>query len=367
MKVKELIKLLEQWAPKAYAEDYDNVGLLTGHPDAEITGVLCSLDCIEAVVEEAINKKCNVIVAHHPILFKGLKKITGSNYVERTIVKAIKNDICIYAIHTNLDSISDGVNAVIGKKLGIVDARILKPRSGTLLKLSVYVPHQEMVQVEKALFTAGAGHIGNYSECSFVHTGSGSYKANNDANPAIGQKNIRHTEAETKVEVVVPSHLLGQVTNAMKEAHPYEEVAYDVFQMVNTNHRIGSGMIGYLEQPISEVQFLEKIKAAFGCKVLRHTQLLGKPIQKVAVCGGSGSFLLKDAIAAGAQVFVTADFKYHEFFDADNQIVIIDTGHFENEQFTSVLIRDYIERGIKNIATFAVHLSGVDTNPVKYF
>lgn len=367
MKIKELARLLETYAPPMYAEEYDNVGLLTGNPETEITGVLCTLDCIEAVIEEAIQKKCNLVVAHHPIVFKGLKKITGANYVERTIIKAIKHDIAIYAIHTNLDNVQQGVNHEISRLLGLEHARILLPKQQLLVKLVVFVPHAQVNQLQDALFAAGAGHIGNYSDCSFNLEGKGTFKALEGTNPFVGQQGQRHTEPETRVEVVVDKALLHQVIQAMKVAHPYEEVAYDLYPLANTHVGIGSGMVGELEKPMSETEFLEKVKTVFGCKVVRHTAFTGQPVLRVAVCGGSGSFLLRNAIQAGAQAFVTADFKYHEFFDAEQKILVADTGHFENEQFTSKLLARFLEQGIKNIATFAVRLSEVETNPVKYF
>lgn len=367
MKIKELTRILEQYAPPVYAEDYDNVGLLTGNPDTEITGVLCTLDCIESVVNEAIAKKCNVIVAHHPIVFKGLKKITGASYVERTIIKAIKNDIAIYAIHTNLDHVQAGVNQEIAQLIGLKNTKILSPKQQVLVKLVVFVPNDHLAKVQDALFAAGCGHIGHYSDCSFNLEGKGTFKALEGTNPYVGQKGERHTENETRLEVVVETPLLSNAVRAMKSAHPYEEVAYDVYALNNTHAGVGAGMVGDLENPMAEKDFMQLVKDRFNCGIIRHTALTGQPVLKVAVCGGSGSFLLKQARAAGAQVFVTADFKYHEFFDAEGKILVVDTGHFENEQFTSKLLARIIEQGIKNIATFAVRLSEVDTNPVKYF
>jgi dinuclear metal center YbgI/SA1388 family protein len=367
MKIKEIISLLEQLAPPAYAEEYDNVGLLVGNAQNEVTGVLCTLDCIENVIDEAVLHKCNLIIAHHPIIFKGLKKLTGSNYVERTVMKAIKHDISIYAIHTNLDHVSDGVNKIICDKIGLNGTKVLKPKANILLKLAVFVPNADVEKIRNVLFLNGAGNIGNYSECDFELEGTGGYMANENANPVLGEKNIRHTENETRVEVIMPIYLKNKIVSAMIKAHPYEEVAYDVYELKNVNATVGSGMVGEFEKPMDIDIFKSQIKKAFGLGVIRHTQFLKDKIQRVAVCGGSGSFLLKDAISAGADVFITADFKYHEFFDSENQIVIMDIGHFESEQFTPHLLADYLKGHIKNIATFAVRLSEVETNPVKYF
>lgn len=367
MKIKEITNLLEQFAPSAYAEEYDNVGLLVGNANENVSGIICTLDCTEAVVDEAIKHKCNLIVAHHPIIFKGLKKLTGSNYVERTVIKAIKNDIAIYAIHTNLDHVTEGVNKQICDKLGLINTRILRPKTDTLLKLAVFVPNANVENVRNVLFENGAGNIGNYNECDFELEGIGGYKANENANPVLGEKNMRHNEKETRVEVILPVFLKNKIVNAMIKAHPYEEVAYDIYALKNANNYVGSGMVGELEKPMKIEEFAQQVKSIFNTGTIKHTAFLGGEIAKVAVCGGSGSFLLKDAIASGAAVFLTSDFKYHEFFDAENQIVIMDIGHFESEQFTSNLLADYLKASIKNITTFAVRLSGVETNPVKYF
>lgn len=367
MKIKDITKLLEQLAPPAYAEEYDNVGLLVGNANADVTGIICTLDCIEEVVEEAIATNCNLIVAHHPIIFKGLKKLTGSNYVERTVIKAIKHDIAIYAIHTNLDHTNAGVNKQISDKLGLISTKILRPKNDTLLKLVVFVPHKNAEEIRQVLFANGAGNIGNYSECDFELEGNGGYKANEMANPALGKIGERHIETETRIEVILPAHLKNKIVTAMIKAHPYEEVAYDVYALKNANAYVGSGMVGELKNAMNTDAFMEYVKQVFKVGAIRHTRFLAKEVKRVALCGGSGSFLLKDAIGAGADVFITGDFKYHEFFDAENQIVIIDVGHFESEQYTSELLANYLKEHIKNIATFAVRLSGVETNPVKYF
>jgi len=363
MKIKELTRLLEQYAPPAYAEDYDNVGLLTGHPDTEITGVLCTLDCIESVVEEAIQKKCNLIVAHHPIVFKGLKKITGSNYVERTIIKAIKNDIAIYAIHTNLDNVHQGVNQEIARLLGLKNTRILAPKTNYLVKLAVFVPHDHLLKVQDALFAAGAGHIGNYSDCSFSTEGRGTFKALEGTDPYVGERGQRHTEPEARLEVMLEKPLVQQAIAAMKAVHPYEEVAYDLYPLANAHAGIGSGMLGELEKPLDEKDFLSLVKKTFRCGKVRHTTFTGQPVLRVAVCGGSGSFLLKNAVSSGAQAFVTADFKYHEFFDADGKIIIADIGHYESEQFTKDLLGEVLK---EKFTTFAIIFSKTVTNPISY-
>lgn len=364
MKLSQLTSYLESLAPLAYQEDYDNSGLIVGNPDAEILQALLSLDCTEAIVDEAIAKGCQVIISHHPIVFRGLKKFTGKTYVERVVANAIKNDIAIYAIHTNLDNVSEGVNARICETLELTNLRILAPKNGLLKKLVTYVPEEKAEQVRNALFHAGAGNIGNYSECSFNGEGTGTFKGGENSSPYVGEAGKRQYENEVRIETVYPATLESKLLMALFLAHPYEEVAYDLYNITNQHQQVGSGMIGELEEEISEEEFLFRIRQNMGSRVIRHTALTGKNVKRVAVCGGAGGFLLKNAIAAGADIFVTADYKYHEFFDAEGRIVIADIGHFESEQFTSQLLYEIIKKKFPN---FAVRLTEINTNPVKYF
>jgi len=360
--ISHIIHEIEEFAPPIYQEPYDNARLITGNKDWDCTGALLSLDCTEAIVDEAIEKGCNLIVAHHPIVFTGLKSLTGKNYVERTVIKAIKNDIALYASHTNLDNMWHGVNKKIAEKIGLKNTRVLKPKQQTLSQLQTFVPVEHADTVRKALFAAGAGEIGNYSSCSFNSEGNGTFLGNDEAQPTYGKKGSLQTERETKIEVILPVHLQQSVVAALKKAHPYEEVAYYVVPLNNVNQEIGSGLIGELEQPMHEQAFLQHIKTVFNCDCLRHTQLLNKQVNTVAVCGGVGSFLLPNAIAKNADVYVSADFKYHEFFDADGNIVIADIGHFESEQFTPEIFHEIIT---KKYGNFAVHFSELKTNPIK--
>jgi dinuclear metal center YbgI/SA1388 family protein len=364
MKLSQLTTYLETLAPLAYQEDYDNAGLIVGQPEQEIYQALISLDCTEAVVDEAIATNCQVIISHHPIVFRGLKRFNGKTYVERVVEKAIRNNIAIYAIHTNLDNIMTGVNAKICETLGLKNCRILAPKHNLLKKLVTYVPGSHAEEVRNALFNAGAGNIGNYSECSFNAEGTGTFKANDNANPYVGEPGKRHLESEVRIETIYPANLESKILMALVLAHPYEEVAYDLYDITNQHQQVGSGMIGELEYPIEEEAFLYRIKEKMHTHVIRHTALSGKHIKKVAVCCGAGGFLLKHAIAAGADVFITADYKYHEFFDAEGKIVIADIGHFESEQFTQQLLYEIIQ---KKFATFAIRLTEINTNPVKYF
>ncbi len=361
MKIAEIIQTIEDFAPISYQEGYDNAGLLVGDKMAECTGVLICLDAIESVIDEAIRKDCNLVVAHHPIIFSGLKKITGKNYIERTVIKAIKNDIAIYAAHTNLDNVRLGVSKKIADKLALVNCKILDPKKGLLKKLYTYVPKENKDDLLNALFAAGAGNIGNYSECSFTVDGTGTFKGNENSNPVIGKKNKRSTEPENKIEVIFPAMLESKILKTLLLYHPYEEVAYEIIALDNPYQDVGSGMIGELKKPMGEERFLAFLKSKMKTDGVRHTSLLNKTIKKVAVCGGAGSFLLPNAIAQEADIFITADFKYHQFFDADNKIVIADIGHYESEQFTMNLFKELL-----STLDVPLKITSVRTNPVSY-
>jgi len=364
MQIKEITSYLESLAPLATQESYDNSGFICGDKNIEVTNALISLDCTEDIIQEAIDRGCNLVISHHPIVFVGLKSFTGKNYVERTVIKAIKNDIAIYAIHTNLDNYEFGVNKKIGNFLNIKSPRILSPNSASISKLITLVPTSHKDQILEALFNAGAGQIGNYSECSFSSEGQGSFKANKKANQFIGETNTRHLESEAKVEVIIPNHKVSQVLNELIKNHPYEEVAYDIIQLQNKNKNQGSGMIGELENEMDTVEFLQFLKDTFKCGIIKHTELVNSKVKKIAWCGGSGSFLLHKAKQQQADIFITGDFKYHEFFDAENQIIIADIGHFESEQFTIELISELLS---KKFIKFAPCLTEINTNPVKYY
>ena len=364
MKLKEITSYLESLAPLSSQASYDNCGLIIGSFDMEVTGAIICLDSTEAIVEEAIQKGCNLIIAHHPIVFSGLKKLNGKNYIERTVIKAIENKIAIYAIHTNLDNYRFGVNYEIAKRLGLENLHILSPNENVLCKISVFVPSEYAQTVSEEMFKAGAGKIGNYEECSFEQTGIGSFKPLQNSTPfsgAIGQKT---TVDEIKIEVISTTHVLSSVVHAMKSVHPYEEVAYDIVSIQNKHSFEGSGMVGYLKSEMDEKSFLALLKSTFNCGIIRHTSLLNKPIKTVAFCGGSGSFLLKNAKQIKADIFITGDYKYHDFFDSENQIVIADIGHFESEQFTTNLLADILK---EKFPIFVFHLTGINTNPINYF
>lgn len=365
MIVKDIVAAIEGFAPAIYQESYDNSGLQVGDLNMEVTAVLVSLDITEDVLFEAKERGCNMIVAHHPLLFSGLKRISGRNYIERIVQYAIKNDIALYAAHTNLDNMRDGVNAVIANKLGLENTAVLSMKMATLSKLYTYVPADAVDKVRESLFLAGAGQIGKYRECSFNINGTGTFRPDANANPVIGAPGgDREWVNEVKLEVLVQKDKEVAVMKALFDSHPYEEVAYEFVALQNPNQEIGAGMVGTLPQPMDEASFLAYVKQHMKVECIRHTALLEKPVQKVAVCGGSGSFLLNDAIKAGADIFITGDFKYHQFFDADGKIVIADIGHYESEQYTVELLLDILKKKFPNFATL---LSNLSTNPVKYF
>jgi dinuclear metal center YbgI/SA1388 family protein len=364
MKISEVISFLENLAHPSLQENYDNAGLVIGQPNWECNGIICSLDATEEVIHEAIEKKVNLVVAHHPIIFGGLKKINAKNYVEKTVITAIKNDIAVYAIHTNLDNVIEGVNGKIASLLNLQNVSILSSKPNSLKKLFTFVPIDKAEQVRTAIFKAGGGQIGNYSECSFNMEGEGTFKPMEGTDPYVGEIGTQHHEKEIKIEVIFPSWLEKKIVTAMIQAHPYEEVAYDVVNLTNNYDRIGSGIIGQLETPMDEISFLTHVKEIFGTPVIRHTELTGRSVKKVAACGGAGSFLIQSAIAAAADVYITADLKYHEFFDANGRIVIADIGHYESEQFTTDLLAEILGQ---KFPTFAVLKTQVETNPVRYF
>ncbi|MDO6744636.1 Nif3-like dinuclear metal center hexameric protein [Tenacibaculum soleae] len=363
MQIKDVTNYIEELAPLAYAEDFDNVGLLIGDYNTKVTGVLVTLDTLEETVDEAIAQNCNLIVSFHPIVFSGLKKINGNNYVERVVLKAIQNNIAIYATHTALDNVNNGVSAKMCEVLGLQNCKTLIPKKGIIKKLTTYVPIAEAENLREKLFEAGAGTIGNYDNCSFNINGKGSYRGNENSNPTIGQKGeITFTE-ETSISVTFDSYLEGKILQALFNTHSYEEVAYEIITLNNSNQNVGMGMIGEFSNIMDEKEFLSFVKKTFKTDCVRHSELLNKKIKKVAVLGGSGSFAIKNAIKAKADAYISADFKYHEFFSAEKKILLADVGHYESEQFTKNLLFDYLR---EKFSTFAIILSEKSTNPIHY-
>ena len=363
MKIQEITNYLQEIAPLNYQEEYDNSGLIVGDKNTFVTGVLITLDCTEAIIDEALATSSNLIIAHHPIIFKGLKKLNGSNYIERVVIKAIQNNIAIYAIHTNLDNILTGVNSKIAERLGVKDLKILAPKKDVLRQLVVYCPTSDSDKLKTTLFNAGAGDVGSYKECSFTSSGTGTFMPDIGSNPYVGKVGERSLEKEERIEVIFPKYKQESIISAMKNAHPYEEVAYQIYILDNLYQDIGSGIFGQLSKPMDALAFLNILKNNMQTDCVRYSRLLQKKIKTVAICGGSGSFLLSIAKRVGADIFITSDVRYHEFFDAENKLIIADIGHYESEHFTKELIYDLLT---KKFTKFAVQLSKVNTNPINY-
>jgi dinuclear metal center YbgI/SA1388 family protein len=363
MKIKEVVNAIEQHAPLAYAETWDNAGLLVGDDNKEVLGVLIALDFTEEILQEAIEKKCNLIITHHPLIFKGLTKIDNHSAIGRMVLTAIAHNIAVYAAHTNLDNAIEGVNAYLAGKIGLTNTKILAPQINRMMKLVVFVPEKYAETVGDALYAAGAGSIGNYDSCGFSTAGTGTFRANDKANPFVGERGKVHKEKEIRIETVFPEFLQHQIVSAMFNAHPYEVPAYDLYLLQNTYTQAGSGIIGSLQEAVDEIDFLRQLKTVLKIPAIRHSNFTGKKIKTVALCGGAGSFLINNAIAQKADVFVTADLKYHEFFIPNKNILLVDAGHYETEQFTTLLIKDILN---KNFSNFAIHISHISTNAVNY-
>lgn len=364
MKLKDLCTFLDSAVPISFQESYDNSGLQVGIPEKEISSAMVTLDVTEEVIGEALSEKCDLVISHHPLIFKGIKRIAGRTLTERILYRAIKSDIAIYSAHTNLDIFRNGVSRKMADLLHLKDIKVLSPLRNSLLKLVTYIPESHLDDVRNALFNAGAGVIGNYDQCGFITPGTGSYRGGDNSKPFLGNKGKIHFEKEIRFETVLFSHLKDNVIKNLLSVHPYEEVAYDVYALENDNAGVGLGCVGEFSDPVTENDFLKLVSEVFNAKGIRYSRLTGKPISKVAVCGGSGASLINESISAGADAYITADIKYHNFFDADNKILIVDTGHFESEIFSTEILYDLI---IKKFPKFAVRFSGTNRNPINYF
>jgi len=364
MTIRDVILKIESRLPLQQAEDFDNVGLLFGLPERNVSGILVCHDALESVVEEAIRRNCNLIVCFHPIIFSGLKTLTGKNYVERAVLKAIENKVAIYAVHTAFDNDLFGVNAGICEKLGLKNTRILQPKKNNLKQLTVFVPSEYSGQVREALFAEGAGSIGFYDECSFTVNGRGTFRPVEGSNPFSGQQNIRENADEDMVSVIFEAYKQGRIIAAMKEAHPYEEVAHQVYQLDNDHPYCGLGMFGELEQEMDENDFMMMVRETFGLQVIRHSAYTGRKIKRVGVLGGSGADGIHAALAAKCDAYLTGDLKYHDYFKAESRMLICDIGHYESEQWVTQQLFEILSQ---KFSTFAVSKSSEKTNPVNYF
>jgi len=362
-KVKDICSCIEEFAPLSYQESWDNCGLLVGNPNQTIGKVLLTVDVTEAVVAEAVEVQAQMIVSHHPLILSGIKQLTGSTDAQRAVALAIRNDIAIYAAHTNMDAAPGGVSYRMAAKIGLTNLQALSPLGSGLQKLVTYIPASHFEKVRQAVFEAGAGHIGNYDLCGYSVEGKGTFRALDGAHPFAGQCGTLHTESEIRFETVFPAHLNRKIVNALVCSHPYEEPAFDIFALQNTDTRVGLGVTGILPVPVNELQFLNMLKETFFAPVIRHTHLKNKNIHRVALCGGNGSSLLANAIRSKADAFVTADFKYHQFADAEQDILVADIGHFESEQFVKEIFHEVL---VKKNPNFAVYFSKIKTNPINY-
>ena len=363
MKIKEIIAALERFAPLPLQDGFDNAGLQIGLTEAEATGALLCLDVTEAVVEEAVTLGFNLIISHHPLIFKGFKSLTGRNYVERCVMKAIQNGIVIYSAHTNLDNAKGGVNFKIAEKIGLKNVRILEPKEDILLKLVTFVPVNQANDVRKALFEAGCGCIGNYDSCSYNLSGEGTFRALEGANPFCGELGESHTEPEVRIETILPAFRKGAAIKALMGAHPYEEPAFDLYPLKNVWNQVGAGVVGELDEPETELEFLKRIKKLFEVGCIKHNRLTGRLIQRVALCGGSGAFLAPRALGCGADIFITGEIKYHDYFDYENSLLMAEIGHYESEQFTKEIFYSIIRELCPEVE---VQMTRINTNPIKY-
>ncbi|MBQ3190814.1 MAG: Nif3-like dinuclear metal center hexameric protein [Bacteroides sp] len=363
MKIKEIVSALERFAPLPLQDGFDNAGLQVGLTEAEATGALLCLDVTEAVVDEAVTLGYNLIISHHPLIFKGYKSITGRDYIERCIMKAISNGITIYSAHTNLDNAPGGVNFKIAQKIGLKNVRILAPKEECLIKLVTFVPVEQAEEVRKALFEAGCGCIGNYDSCSYNLQGEGTFRALEGAHPFCGNVGKMHTETEVRIETVLPAFRKSAVVKALLATHPYEEPAFDLYPLKNSWNQVGSGVVGELEEPETELEFLKRIKKLFEVGCVKHSRLTGRLIQKVALCGGAGAFLAPQAVACGADIFLTGEIKYHDYFSHEDQVLLAEIGHYESEQYTKEIFYSIIREMFPGLE---VQVTRVNTNPIKY-
>ena len=363
MRLKEISSYLDTTVPLSFQEDYDNSGIQLGDPEMEINSALISLDITESVLDEAIESGYNLIISHHPLIFSGLKRITGRSFTEKIIIRAIQKNIAIYSAHTNLDIFNGGVSRKMAEKMNLQNIKVLSPLKGRLNKLVTYIPESHLDKVREAVFNAGAGVIGNYDSCGFVSQGEGSFRGNETTNPFVGDRGKLHYEKEMRLETVFVSHFKDKIIRALMASHPYEEVAYDIYLLENNNVDFGLGCTGELAEAIDETVFLSMVSDIFNARGLRNSKLAGRKIKKIALCGGSGASLLREAISSGADAYVTGDIKYHNFFDAEGRILLVDAGHYESEKFATEIIYDLI---IKKFPKFAVRFSKTDTNPINY-
>lgn len=363
MKILDVIKYLDQLIPAGYQESYDNCGLQVGDTSAEITGALISLDLTEAVVDEAVETRSNLIVTHHPFIFGGLKHIDADSPAGRIIYKLIRNGIAVYSAHTSLDKLSNGVSAQLAKRLGLCNLRILAPDSDSLKQLVVYCPKEQSQQLKDALYAAGAGNIGNYRHCSYSVNGTGTFEPLQGANPFVGTVGSETYTSEERIEMVYPKAFENKIVSALKANHPYETPAYSLIPLSNANPDVGLGIVGELPEDVEIETFIETVKQTVGIPVVRHSELCRKKVRTVALCGGAGAEFIGTAVAQNADIYLTSDIKYHDFQKATGHIVLADIGHYESEQFAKEFFYDKLSEKFR---IFAIRIAKTETNFVGY-
>lgn len=364
MTVGDFCLFLENNFPLELQEEYDNSGLQIGKYNNEIYGILISLDITEEVINEALEYGDNLILSHHPLIFSQIKKISDKNNLGKIIYKAIENNLAIYSAHTNVDNNFNGINLYISKLLNLKNPEILVPASNYLFKLITFVPESNANKVREAILNEGAGFIGNYDMCSFNTQGTGTFRPLENTNPYLGETYQLNFVNEVRIETIVPKHLLNKVVTTLLANHPYEEVAYDIYPLNNKYSKAGSGIIAELEDYMETIDFFELVKKTFNLKTIKHSKLNKKNIKRIAICGGSGAFLIKEAINKNVDLFLTGEIKYHQYFEAENKIILVEIGHYESENLIKDFFYDFLT---KKLSKFAIHKSKIDTNPIKYF
>jgi len=367
MRVRDIQQILESWAPKEIAWERDNIGLQAGDPAAVVRGILVALDVTEEVIAEAVRRKANLLVSHHPLLFRPLSAVTMQSARGRCIRALMQSGINLYSAHTNLDFTRGGTSFALAQALGLTDVEFLRMPYEVQRKVVTFVPPAEAERVARAMADAGAGIIGNYDSCSFAGPGTGTFRGNERSRPAIGKRGVLEHASETRLEMMVPRWRLGDVIGAMHRAHPYEEVAYDVYPLENRSREHGMGIIGNARRPVTLRVFLNDLKRRLGVPALRCTGDMRRTVRRVAACGGSGTELMDEAARRGADVFVTADVRYHSFHDVEASMALVDAGHFETELPVVRAVVEHLRAACRaRHATVPIHAARTSTNPIVY-
>lgn len=361
----QIIKIMNSIAPQYLKLGYDKVGLQVGGGSFSVKRIMVTLEITDSVIREAIDNRADLIVSHHPLIFKSLDRVVGDDFVGRAVMSLIRSGISVLVAHTNLDRAANGVNEVLGRALGLQDIEVLQPATDAkMLKVVVFIPEENVEQIISAVGEIGAGVIGNYSYCSFRSEGTGTFLPDKDASPHTGRVGELNQERESRLEVLVAPDILNRVIEIMIDVHPYEEVAYDVYEVQNPQVGVGMGRLGMLPEPMKLGACVEIWQEKLGC-TFRVAGDVDKQIKKVAVCGGSGADLIGIAKARGADVLVTGDVKHHSAHEAlEKDIAVIDAGHAETEKLVVPELVELLKIALKKRELeVEVIASGVDTSP----